>query len=223
MKKTIFLIETILMASVLSMASAAMAAGDLKHNEDIQYIREWKRNATAADLAGRLDLNADQVQQLRNYRQAADEVKAEMKPKIETAKAAIAGAAAAVRKQLEAGGELTVAQESQLRELRRDLGRLRNERRLKMQLALNGIEDVFDEPQKESLTLYLRETFQARRAERQRFREDQPRVREHRERLGKDHQRGERARERTRNRVAKRAKRAAVKLILSDGFLSTYP
>lgn len=219
MKKIVFLIQIILVASVLSMASAAMAAGDLKHNEDIQYIREWKRNAKAAELAGRLDLNAEQVQQLRDFRQAADHVKAEMEPKIENAKTALTSAAAAVRKQLEAGGELTSAQENQLRDLRRELGHLRKEQRLKMQLALNGIETVLDEPQKESLKMYMRETIQARRAERQRFREAQPRLRENRDRVHRDRLRGDRAR----NRVASRAKRAAVMLILSDGFLGTYP
>ncbi len=219
MKKLFFLIEIILVASVLSMASAATAAGDLKHNEDIQYIREWKRNAKAAELAGRLDLNAEQVQQLRDFRQAADRVKAEMEPKIENAKTALTSAAAAVRKQLEAGEELTSAQENQLRDLRRELGHLRREQRLKMQLALNGIETVLDEPQKESLKMYMRETMQARRAERQRFREAQPRLRENRDRVRKDRMRADRAR----NRVAGRAKRAAVMLILSDGFLGTYP
>ncbi|CAM2008273.1 hypothetical protein [Acanthopleuribacter pedis] len=203
MKKVLVFIEVLLIASLLSMAT--VNAQDLRHNDDLKYIRDWKRNAKAADLAGSLSLSPEQVASLRGYRQNWDQVHTEMDPQLNAAKTALTEAAAGIRKQLEGGADLSPEQEEQLNALRGDIKRLSREKRLKTRLALNGIESVLEENQKESLKTFMRQ-------ERARNREGRRFSRENRV-----------SREGRKDRAIQRAKRIAVRLILSDGFLNAYP
>ncbi len=218
--------KSLSLIALLTFAALAFAGSPraAKDNEDLRYIRKWQLQQKAAVLAGELHLSADQAATLRRVKGAVEAIEAEYKPRFDELEQRTDTLAAQVRARIESSGSLSEADQTALRDLRRQHQALRKEQRERIETTAAELEGFLSEEQiailrarahehRDQIRERLRDVGPEQRAElRQRFR-DRGELREHRaeKREHRAEKRGERALE--------RRKHIAARLLLSDAFI----
>lgn len=217
----------LLTLTALAFAGAPHAAQD---NEDLRYIRKWQMQQKAAALAGELHLSAEQAATLRRVKSAVEAVEAEYKPRFDALESRTDALAAEVRGRIESSGTLSEADQTALRDLRRQHRELRKEQRGRIESAAAELEGFLTADQiailrerahehRDQLRERARGAGIQQRADlRQHFRDRTEQRAELRERRG---QAGDRALKRgeRRSERAERHKHLAARLLLSDAFI----
>lgn len=134
-------------SGILAFALADGHGKQRVENEDLRFIHEWQKSQRYADLASALNLNADQIGQLKAMRGEVDRVKAEFQNQTGTLKAQLEASAKELRQKLEAGGPLEDTDRDNLKSIRDQMKRMKREERLKLGLAVLDIGSVLNEDQ----------------------------------------------------------------------------
>jgi len=134
-------------------------------NEDIQFIREWQKNNTAAELATALSLTQDQQDSLFSMREGIDGIQDEYAPLKEATLAAFEATASAVRERIEATDRFTEEDKALLKEAKMEGRLLRQEIKLRIQAATVALPELLTEEQMATLKQFFPKRDKANRGQ----------------------------------------------------------
>ena len=154
MWKTLGLMATLLL-STIALAQGRFD-GQLADNEDLQFIRQWQRSQTVAELASALALTQEQVDTLNAVKADLEAIKADYEPQVQAAIDQLAATAAQVRANIVATNALSEDDKAALREARQAIGAVMREQRGEGAVVLGDLEGLLTEEQRETMTQILR-------------------------------------------------------------------
>lgn len=134
----------------------AETGNSFRDNEDLRYIRDWRRNQRLQTLAQQLALTSRQVVAFRSLKGRVAELDADFQARLDAVETEVAEAARQIRQRLEAGGALEAVDWELLKTGRSQLKTLHKQKRLKLRLMALDIESILTESQKEMLRARVR-------------------------------------------------------------------
>lgn len=126
-------------------------------SEDLKFIRQWRAQQTAAEVAERLALTQTQVQQLRDMKSACDRILEASKTQRQQIEAQRDAAAGKLRASLEETGQLDSSLEREIAESQRALRKLREKTKLELRLATLDLIDLLTPDQLRALKEHQRD------------------------------------------------------------------
>lgn len=188
--------------AIVTMVSSVFAQpGERTQNEDMAWIKAWAHSQKVATLASQLPLTADQLTTLRSVKAEMDVLAAEREAHRADHEANLAATAATVRANIEATGEFSDTDKEALKELRIQARAAREEHKLQVELALLPMKDLLTDEQKQIIASVFARGGQGKRQAQRGDNNGQAQEGPGRERKGR---------------------KAIVRILLSDDFLSYY-